>query len=571
MPSSTSLTGARIGKYRLLAHIATGGMGSVFKARDEQLARVVALKVLAADLCKNPVLVERFKREARHAARLSHKNIVTVYESDEADGHHYIAMEYIDGVDLSEYIKRKKVIHPEEARRIVIQACKALEHAYSMGITHRDIKPSNFLLANEEGRCRVKLTDLGLARMTNDEEFRVTRAGTTVGTVDYMAPEQARDSTLADVRSDIYSLGCTLYHMLAGQPPFADGGIGERVYKHIAAEPVDVRLFNSQVTASLWTVLRRMLAKHPDDRFQTPTEVIDALRSIRDGKSPALFTEEDSFDGDTGDLQKASPTPVPEPPDPIRSTPPPGPMGPLWAQSRRPAEPGTEPPPPAKKKSKRTTTLEAGKPAEAEATELAGVTPEQRQAAAGQFSHASEVLRSGGDHAYATQLLVSCCKLDPTNILYRKLLREVIREHGAGKKAGWLGSLRSLPARGRMRAAKKAGDHRLVLEYGEELLARLPGDVAIQLEMAQAAEALNLEALAVWLLEEARDGAPEEKSILRPLALLYEEQNRYDLATAQWEQIRKIDPIDVEAADKIKELAVNETLSKSNFRRGAQT
>src|SRR5262245_30922436 len=139
MPSSTSLPGARIGKYRLLAHIATGGMGSVYKARDEELDRVVALKVLSADLSKNPVLVERFKRKARPAARLSHKNIVTVYESDEADGNHYIAMEFIEGLDLSEYIKRKKSVHPEEARRIVIQACKALEHAYSMGITHRDI------------------------------------------------------------------------------------------------------------------------------------------------------------------------------------------------------------------------------------------------------------------------------------------------------------------------------------------------------------------------------------------------------------------------------------------------
>ncbi len=570
MPSSTSLPGARIGKYRLLAHIATGGMGAVFKARDEQLGRVVALKVLSPDLAKNPVLVERFKREARHAARLSHKNIVTVYESDEADGNHYIAMEFIDGVDLSEYIKRKKVIHPEEARRIIIQACKALEHAYSMGITHRDIKPSNFLLANEDGRCRVKLTDLGLARMTSEEEFRVTRAGTTVGTVDYMAPEQARDSTLADVRSDIYSLGCTLYHMLAGQPPFAEGGIGERVYKHLAADPVDVRLFNSNVSASLWTVLRRMLAKHPDDRFQTPAEVIDALRSIRDAKSPALFSDDDSVDGDTGDIPRTIPTPVPESaPDPIRSTPPPGPMGPQWAVSRRQAEEPPEAPTPSPAPSAR----KAGRPkppssaTHIDVPDLPGVLPEHKQAAAGQFAHASEVLRTGGDLAYAAQLLFSCCKLDPANLHYRKLLREVVRDHTEGRKGGWFGSLKSIPLRGRMRSAKKAGDHRLVLEYGEQLLAQRPGDVTTQLEMAQAAEALRLGALAVWILEEAREGAPDDKAILRPLALMYEERNRYDLATALWEHMRKLDPTDTEASDKIKELAVTETLSKSNFRR----
>jgi serine/threonine-protein kinase len=286
MTTSTSLPGARIGKYRIVAHIATGGMGTVYKAHDEDLQRTVALKVLSPDLASNEILVKRFKREAIHAARLSHRNIVTLFECGQTeDGLHYLAMEYIEGIDLSEYIRRKGKLDPEESRRILIQACKALEHAYEQGITHRDIKPSNFLLANEEGRCRVKLTDLGLARMINDEDFRVTRSGTTVGTVDYMAPEQARDSSLADIRSDIYSLGCTFYQMLCGQPPFADGGIGERVYKHIAADPPDIRLLNPDVSTSLWTVLRRMLAKHPDDRFQTPTELIEALRSLTDPES----------------------------------------------------------------------------------------------------------------------------------------------------------------------------------------------------------------------------------------------------------------------------------------------
>ena len=177
MQSSTSLPGAHIGKYRLLALIATGGMGRVYKAKDEQLGRIVALKILAPELSHNQVLVERFRREARHAASLTHKNIVTLYEADEADGYHYLAMEFVEGIDLAEYIRRKGKLQPEESRRVLIQACKALEHAFEMGITHRDIKPSNFLLANDEGRTRVKLTDLGLSRMQNDEEFRVTTAG----------------------------------------------------------------------------------------------------------------------------------------------------------------------------------------------------------------------------------------------------------------------------------------------------------------------------------------------------------------------------------------------------------
>jgi eukaryotic-like serine/threonine-protein kinase len=182
MSSSTKPPVTQIGKYLILQHVATGGMGTVYKARDTETNRTVALKVLAPDLATNPVLVERFLREAKHAGKLSHRNIVEFYESGQADGMNYFAMEYVVGVDLSEYIRRKGQIEPEEARRILIQACKALAHAFEQGLIHRDIKPSNFLLANEEGRCRVKLTDLGLSRMESEEDFRVTRAGTTVAT-----------------------------------------------------------------------------------------------------------------------------------------------------------------------------------------------------------------------------------------------------------------------------------------------------------------------------------------------------------------------------------------------------
>src|SRR5436190_1266884 len=156
MSSEQPTEGTRLGKYQILSHVATGGMGTVFRARDEELGRTVALKVLAPEMAERPIIVERFKREARHAARLSHKNIVTLYECGQAEGKHFLAMEFIDGIDLAEYIRRKGKLDPEEARRILIQACKALDHAYSKGVTHRDIKPSNFLLADDEGRTRVK-------------------------------------------------------------------------------------------------------------------------------------------------------------------------------------------------------------------------------------------------------------------------------------------------------------------------------------------------------------------------------------------------------------------------------
>src|SRR5262245_37451110 len=259
--SNLSQPGDRIGKYRLLTTITTGGMWAGYKALDEQLDRVVALKVMPTALLSNPILVERFKREAKAAARLSHRNIVTLYEFVQEEGLAYLAMEYVPGIDLAEYIRRRGKLDPEEARRIAYQACKALDHAFSQGITHRDVKPSNFLLTREGNAMVVKLTDLGLARAVNQEEFRVTRDATTVGTVDYMSPEQARDAAAADVRSDIYSLGCTLYHMLAGQPPFNDGGLGQRIYQHQVADPPDVRPLNPNVPEGLWLVLKCTLAK----------------------------------------------------------------------------------------------------------------------------------------------------------------------------------------------------------------------------------------------------------------------------------------------------------------------
>jgi len=267
----------RIGKYEVVKHIATGGMGAVYRAVDLDLGRPVALKILPPDLAANPLVVERFRREAKAAAKLRHENIVTIYEFEEDRGTQFLVLEFVEGTDLQAYITQKGRLEPEEARLLLLQAARALDHAHRQGIVHRDIKPSNFLVAQKDGQPLLKLTDLGLARETSEDEFRVTRDGTTVGTVDYMSPEQARNSGLADIRSDIYSLGCTFYHMLAGQAPFAEGSLTERIYKHVETEPEDIRTLNPAVDLGLARILRRMLEKKPADRHQTPAELIGEL------------------------------------------------------------------------------------------------------------------------------------------------------------------------------------------------------------------------------------------------------------------------------------------------------
>ncbi len=270
----------RIGKYELLKHIATGGMGSVFKAIDTDLNRTVALKILADELAAKPAMVVRFKREGRSAARLRHENIVGIYECDEYKGTHFLALEYIEGRDLHDHIRKKGKLGVEEARLIMIQAAKALDHAHRNNVVHRDIKPANFLITkNEAGQLLVKLTDLGLARRLDDDEARVTKPETTIGTVDYMSPEQAQNSGTADIRSDIYSLGCTYYHMLSGQPPFPTGSLIDRIIKHRDSEPQDICELNSAVPYTTVRILRRMTAKKPEDRYQTPQELLADLQN----------------------------------------------------------------------------------------------------------------------------------------------------------------------------------------------------------------------------------------------------------------------------------------------------
>lgn len=280
-PAKGGSRALRIGKYEIISHIATGGMGAVYKARDTDLNRDVALKVLPPELAARPGMLQRFQREARHAAKLRHENVVAIYEIGEAGGTSFLALEFVDGIDLAKYIERKGKLDPDEALGFLTQAARALVQMHKQNLVHRDIKPSNFLITKKDRRTIVKLTDLGLAREVDDNEFKVTKAGTTVGTVDYMAPEQARNSRAADIRSDIYSLGCTFYHMLAGRPPFAEGGLTERLYKHVTEEPEDICRLNRKVPAGMAAVLRRMLEKNAANRYQTPAELLKDVERLK--------------------------------------------------------------------------------------------------------------------------------------------------------------------------------------------------------------------------------------------------------------------------------------------------
>jgi serine/threonine protein kinase len=536
MASDQLTPGARLGKYKVLAHIATGGMGTVYKASDEQLGRLVALKVLDPEMAEKPNTLERFRREARHAAKLIHKNIVTLYEYGETDGLHFLALEFVDGIDLYDYIAHKSRLSPEESRRILIQAVQALDHAFKQGITHRDIKPSNFLLTRDRDRMRVKLTDLGLARKADEEDFRVTRAGSTVGTVDYLAPEQARDSAAADIRSDIYSLGCTLYHMLTGNPPFSDGGLGERILKHLQEEPPDVRQSNPLVSAEMWDLLRRMLAKKPEDRFQTPTELLKTLKALPPQAS------------DSGPLRlpRASTASKPQPSPGNK----PGSSAATMVIPEAPAEKPSVPPPPHH--------IE-------DDPFLLELSMEHLQTAARQYERAAQA-RANGNLDYAIELLLNCIKFNPVSIVYREALREASRDAAKLRRLGsWLASLTTLTTRARVNAARRAGQLRKVLEEGEEVLVRYPGDVKMQMTLAQAAEELELVHLATWMLEETRRLHPHHLPAYRALASVLERQRQYSDAIAVWEELRKLAPHDGEAARKINDLAAADTIARGNY------
>lgn len=270
--------GLQLGHFQIEARIGAGGMGAVFQAMDTRLQRGVALKILSPSLSRDETAVQRFQNEARAAARLDHENIARVYFIGEEQGLHFIAFEFITGTNLRELIRERVRIDPSEAVNFVLQIAAALRHTSANGVVHRDIKPSNIIITPSG---RAKLVDLGLARKESAESAPdLTMAGTTLGTFDYISPEQAKDPRNVDVRSDIYSLGCTLYHMLTGEPPYPDGTVMKKLLDHQSGEPPDPSRKNRRVSDDLSLVCRKMMASDPRRRYQTPDQLIHDLMLI---------------------------------------------------------------------------------------------------------------------------------------------------------------------------------------------------------------------------------------------------------------------------------------------------
>jgi serine/threonine-protein kinase len=266
-------SGFRVDRYLLLDLIGHGGMGRVYLARDTRLGRQVALKILAPERMSNPRAIARFQREARVGAQLQHENLVRIYDFGESQGRYFLVMEYIEGKTIGALIFEQGPMPPATAARLTRQIALGLEHAHRKGLIHRDVNPYNILVTHEG---IAKLADLGLAIDLAEEE-RVTREGATVGTFDYVAPEQARHSHSADIRSDIYSLGCSLYHMIAGQVPFPSPSLPEKLFAHQALEPTPLGEVIADIPDGLVEVVRRMMRKKPEERYATPLQVAQAL------------------------------------------------------------------------------------------------------------------------------------------------------------------------------------------------------------------------------------------------------------------------------------------------------
>jgi eukaryotic-like serine/threonine-protein kinase len=277
--------GFTLGKYRLLRLLGAGGMSSVYLGEHATLHSKAAVKVLPVKRVEQTSYLARFEREARQSARLNHANIVRTFDLDMAGGIHFIAMEYVDGIDLHAKVKRDGPLPVREAADYIRQAAIGLQHAHEEGLVHRDIKPANLML---DTRGTVKILDLGLALANNDEDGSLTREHDekVLGTADYLAPEQATDSHTADRRSDIYSLGCTLYYLLVGKPPFATGKLAERLQAHLTKPPPNLLDQRPDVPVAIADLYFRMLQKHPDGRPQTSQEVADALGAWLQKTSP---------------------------------------------------------------------------------------------------------------------------------------------------------------------------------------------------------------------------------------------------------------------------------------------
>jgi serine/threonine-protein kinase len=286
-----------LGQYRILDPLGKGATGRVFRAVHTSMNRVVAIKVIRPGILKDPATVDFFNREVRAAAQLTHPNIVTAYDADEVKGRRFLVMEYVDGPSLHDLVKGGGRLPIDTACELMSQAAAALQYAHEKGVVHRDIKPANLLIAGLVGtegrparsdagpRPLVKVADFGLARLRDDGistmvDTIMVEPGAVLGTVDYISPEQAHDIHAADIRSDLYSLGCVFYYALTGRVPFPGGNSLEKLFKQLTCEPQPLRELRPEVPPALEAIVRRLMAKERDQRFQTPAGLAAELAAL---------------------------------------------------------------------------------------------------------------------------------------------------------------------------------------------------------------------------------------------------------------------------------------------------
>ena len=272
-------------------------MGAVYKAKQISVDRVVAVKVLLDSLAQNKEFIKRFEREAKIAAKLSHNNVVNAIDAGEASGRFFFVMEYVEGLTIKDYLDKNKMFDEKEAIRIVLAVAEALKHAGHRGLIHRDIKPENVILTKDGG---VKLADLGLARLTDDEKWGLAEAGMAIGTPYYISPEQVRGQTDIDIRADIYSLGATFYHMVTGRVPYGGDNPSEVMRKHVdpRVQLVPPDHLNTRLSSGLGMVIETMLAKNREHRYSTPDDLILDLKCLFQGESPMIAAQKpESLEG----------------------------------------------------------------------------------------------------------------------------------------------------------------------------------------------------------------------------------------------------------------------------------
>jgi eukaryotic-like serine/threonine-protein kinase len=289
-----------LGPYKVLELIAKGRMAGVYKAVHES-GQVVAIKVLPASKAKDPEVLARFQREGRLLTQLDHPNIVRAFQVGEADGKHYLVLEYLDGDTLEEVLAKRKKLPPAEAVRIIHQAMLGLQHLHQRGMIHRDLKPANLMLVETPGKKgddtldrAVKILDIGLGKALFEDTTtptgdlnKITADGTLIGTPDYLAPEQARSAKNVDIRADIYTAGCVLYHTLTGQPPFPDKSILNQVMRHATETPRPLSDFLPEVPDGLQNVMNWLMAKDPAQRYANPERAAQALNLFLRNTPPA--------------------------------------------------------------------------------------------------------------------------------------------------------------------------------------------------------------------------------------------------------------------------------------------